>query len=322
MAENSDSGSNVARYTVQSSDVISDMRVNVSEEGTDRVVWYKERFLGDEEIIENVVENATSTIQWTVHRPSRGWYIRIRSPSFPPGVFINLAPLPKSSPYHTDSALTFACRTNSPAAYTVVPESNVASSSTLSLDSDVTLTDYTPRDSSHSYPPISPQLSPRASQTMSPRIAEAAFQASRSPRSSRQSLFVAGRVTNFLLTPHSAPHVPHQPETTSIFTRMFSALKNNAPSHSASFTLSPIPSAAVANIPENEVAAPLPIPQPLLAFHDRTPVWTVRSTTGIIELDTKYIQSLGVDTSFYIACALTYLEFLSEREGYLAAVTD
>jgi len=31
---------------------------------------------------------------------------------------------------------------------------------------------------------------------------------------------------------------------------------------------------------------------------------------------------LGVDTSFWIAVALTYLEFLEEREGFLAALSD
>lgn len=57
-----------------SSDVLADMRVNISEEGSDRVIWYKasiciigyqadinlagcvkERFLADDEIIEHFV---------------------------------------------------------------------------------------------------------------------------------------------------------------------------------------------------------------------------------------------------------------------------
>ena len=36
--------------------------------------------------------------------------------------------------------------------------------------------------------------------------------------------------------------------------------------------------------------------------------------SGLIEMNTALIRSLGVEPSFYVACALTYLEFLSERE--------
>jgi len=44
--------------------------------------------------------------------------------------------------------------------------------------------------------------------------------------------------------------------------------------------------------------------------------------TGLIEIDTKEERSLGVETSFWIAMALSYLEFLEERESYLAAISD
>lgn len=53
---------------------------------------------------------------------------------------------------------------------------------------------------------------------------------------------------------------------------------------------------------------------PVLVFHDRTPVLTVRSLTGLIEIEQTEEQLLGVETSFWIAVALTYLEFLEERE--------
>ena len=60
--------------------------------------------------------------------------------------------------------------------------------------------------------------------------------------------------------------------------------------------------------------APLPLHPPLLVFHDRTPFLTVRSLTGLIEIDDTEVQLLGVDTNFWIAIVLTYLEFLEERE--------
>ena len=49
---------------------------------------------------------------WTVHRPKRGWYLRLRTPAFPPGVFIPLLPLPQTSPHYAEAALSFACRMN------------------------------------------------------------------------------------------------------------------------------------------------------------------------------------------------------------------
>ncbi|KAI0075182.1 hypothetical protein K474DRAFT_1446787 [Panus rudis PR-1116 ss-1] len=322
----------VARYVVQSSDVLSDMRINVFEAGSDKVVWYKERFLADDEIIEHIVDNACTTILWTIHRPKRGWYIRVRAPSFPPGVFIPLTPLPRSSPYYTDAALTFACRTGSPAQpqrRAALGTHATASSSTQSIDSDVTLTDGQRDRERHSYPPSSPMTSPTIRPLSDPKIqvtppedGDRPAQDSALPRRSRpMSQFVAGRVTNFLMTPHSVAHVPQQAQSVSIFSRMLSALKSHAPHQSFSFTISPIPPVTPSNTPEN-VHAPVTVPKPVLTFHDRTPVWTVRSTNGDLELDTVLVESLGVEPSFYVACALTYLEFLSEREGYLAASTD
>lgn len=89
-------------------------------------------------------------------------------------------------------------------------------------------------------------------------------------------------------------------------------LKNHTPSHSSSFTLSPLPPAAVPL--GHDLDPDSSAPTPILTFHDRTPVWTVRSTHGLIELDTEQIRLLGVEMSFYVACALTYLEYLGERE--------
>lgn len=49
-------------------------------------------------------------------------------------------------------------------------------------------------------------------------------------------------------------------------------------------------------------------------FHDQTPVLTVRSLSGLLEIEKAEEEYLGVDTSFWIAVALTYLEFLEDRE--------
>ena len=133
-----------------------------------------------------------------------------------------------------------------------------------------------------------------------------------------------------MLAPSSAQPI-QQSANTSFFARAFSALKRHQPSHSNSFTLSrlltpgplssPPPYAStVPLVPEAASAdnVSLTLHPPLLVFHDRTPLLTFRSLTGLIEVDKAEEQLLGVDTSFWIAVALTYLEFLEEREVRLA----
>ncbi|KAH7912051.1 hypothetical protein BJ138DRAFT_1172144 [Hygrophoropsis aurantiaca] len=318
---------NLARYVVQSSDVISDLRINILEEGSDKVMWYKERFLSDEEIIEHVVHNQTSTICWTIHRPKRGWYIRIRSPSFPPGTSISLLPVPRASPGYVDAALSFACRTN---VFSSASPYSPGTSPKTSTDS--TLTDIT---AVHSYPPTPPvapiTVTPPSPDTIKTKLDEIDVSPPAAAKK-RKSRVPPTKVTHFMLAPHSTPHIPGpQPgDQTSFFTRALSAFRNHKPSHSSSFTLCPIapaipqPSGSDSTSqPRKRLSHLIPLaPSPLLTFHDQTPVLTVRSITGLLEIDRAEERMLGIETSFWIAIALTYLEFLEERESYLAALAD
>ncbi|KAF8905424.1 hypothetical protein CPB85DRAFT_1376815 [Mucidula mucida] len=248
---------NVLRFQIQSSDVIDEQaRINVYEEKSENVIWYKERYLGDDEIVEHIIHNPTSTICWSIHRPKRGWYIRIRSRLFPPGVFIPFTPL-------------------------------------------------------HSYPPTPPPPRP-PSLTVTPA----------SPRSSTSTVeprLAATQICEFIMSPSSAP--PTKPEDTSFLSRALTALMNHTPSNSNSFSLcrvssAPPPYAAADPVPRSSLCAPL------LVFHDRTPLLSFGSRTGTIEIDKAEERLVGIDTSFWIAVALTYLEFLAERESYLAAASD
>ncbi|KAH7922497.1 hypothetical protein BV22DRAFT_1121462 [Leucogyrophana mollusca] len=317
---------NLARYVVQSSDVISDLRINILEEGSDKVIWYKERFLSDDEIIEHVVHNQTSTICWTIHRPKRGWYIRIRAPSFPPGTSISFLPVSRASPDYVDAALSFACRTSvQPSASSYSPTTSAKTST------DSTLTDAT---AVHSYPPTPPvapiTITPPSPQSIKAKLDE--IDVSPPPAKKENPRTQPTKVTHFMLAPHSTPHVPGaQPgEQVSFFTRALSAFRNHKPSHSSSFTLCPLapthptPTSTGSPSQTRHRLSQLipPTPSPLLTFHDRTPVLTVRSVTGLLEIDRAEERMLGIQTSFWIAVALTYLEFLEERESYLAALTD
>lgn len=55
-------------------------------------------------------------------------------------------------------------------------------------------------------------------------------------------------------------------------------------------------------------------PTPLLTFHDRTPLLTAASVTGLLVIDRAEERMLGVETSFWVAVALAYWEFLEDRE--------
>ncbi|KZT65085.1 hypothetical protein DAEQUDRAFT_731818 [Daedalea quercina L-15889] len=316
-----------ARFAVQSSDVLADMRVNISEEGSERVIWYKERFLADDEIIEHFVENGTSTILWTIHRPKRGWYIRLRTPSFPPDVFIPLLPLPQTSPYYLDSALTFACRNPPPFSLTFSPAPGPEYNPGEQTDAGEAA-DKVQDAATHEYPPTPPPLAPSVVvHPPSPRAVQPklnGFEFKPPPGRLTTATPPKAPITHFMLSPRSGT-TPQQAERSTLFARMFSALTANAPTHSYSFSLSPIPdpwAPVSASTPGQYRDAAPSTPIPLLTFLDRTPVWMANSVSGVIEIDMKLVRSLGVETGFYLAVALTYLDFVSDRESYLAALND
>ncbi|KAG6334395.1 hypothetical protein ID866_4697 [Astraeus odoratus] len=267
---------NLARYVVRSSDVISDLRVNVFEENSDKVIWYKERFLSDEEIIEHVFHNPTSTIQWTIHRPKRGWYIRIRSPAFPPGVFMSVLPVPRSSPDYVDGALYFSCRTTARPLSSSSHATSGSKPSRNSADSDATVV--------HSYPPT-PPVAPIVASPPSPRSLNAKLDEIGPARTTNMGRPPTSRITQFLLAPHSTPHIPapQEGDQVSLFSRAISLFKNNKPSHSLSFTLTSADNIRRTQQPagpsQHHGLSHLipPTPTPLLVFHDTTPVLTVRS---------------------------------------------
>src|SRR6266478_1303362 len=256
---------------------------------------------------------------WEIHRPLRGWYIRLRSPRFPQNVFIPLVPVPPSSQYHLPGSLKFSCRTN------VVPTSHPNSplsirnpsphlpglSSHSSTDSDVTLTDgpngqFSP---THTYPPA--PTPPRAvASPPSPSAVHAKLDQLAQPRVV---------ISQFILLPHTHAAAT-APASEGLFAKALRALKNNAPAHSNSFTLSPFPDAPPTpeaphhhyhHLHLSRVAFGL---TPLLTFEDTTPVFSVGSSTGVIEIYLDEIGKLGLDLGFWIAVALAYGEFVGDRE--------
>lgn len=257
--------------------------------------------------------------------PKRGWYIRLTAPSFPLGIFIPLMPVPAASPYHAEAALQFSTRINPPKSK-ADPAVQDRSSMTLppSLDSSSKEAGTRSLDSAsiHSYPPT-----PHTSPPMSARISTETVNEKDSQKTLSSSTMTSRvsppDIQQFILAPHSSPHVPES-ENTSFIAKALSVLKNNKPSHTLSFTLCPIPPklssagqvsiSAESSHSQHTSGEIIPTPQPLLIFHDRTPVWNFRSTTGLLEIDTSLEREMGVDRSFWVTIALAYLEFQTERE--------
>ncbi|KAK1222925.1 hypothetical protein PQX77_014202 [Marasmius sp. AFHP31] len=304
----SSSSPGVSRFIIQSSDVLEDARTNVLDEANN-LVWFKERFLGDNEIVEHVMHNQSSTVCWTIHRPLRGWYICIRSPSFPPGVFIPLTPVLPNSPHYAEAALGFRSRTSLPSAKdTGVPirPSQESNASTV-----------------HSYPPTPPSLPSLVLQPPSPP-SSSKDPLPDTPRSkpSQSSTFISEFVIAPYLPSASAP---------SLFSRIISAVRDYDTLGSNSFTISRIahqspppqlPGGATTDTAPSMTAPTSVKCLPLVTFRDRTSFLTARSMSGFLEIDHVEERLLGVDTSFWVTVALTYLDFLNDRGSYLAALND
>jgi len=265
-------------------------------------------------------DNATSSVQWEIHRPLRGWYIHLRSPRFPRNVSVPLVPVPPSSPYHSPGSLKFSCRIN---VAPVSPPTATPSPSSLSprlpgalhsaTDSEATLTDAHGEQPSptHTYPPA--PTPPRAViPPPSPGTVQAKLDQLAGPR------LVTSR---FILSPHT--HATAHRASEGLFSRAIRALKNNAPTSAESFSLSPLPDGPpptpAGHLHFSHTASS---PAPLLTFEDTTPVFSVGSSTGIFEIHLDEVGKLGVDLGFWITIALAYGEFLGDREGYLAALGD
>ncbi|KDQ16433.1 hypothetical protein BOTBODRAFT_30773 [Botryobasidium botryosum FD-172 SS1] len=86
----------------------------------------------------------THTLRWSVHRPIRGWYLRLRSPLFPPASAINVAPGP------ADGTLEFACRTNVDMRRCIPPPPNNPHSNTSGSGDQAVVHSYPPQPASAS----------------------------------------------------------------------------------------------------------------------------------------------------------------------------
>lgn len=98
---------------------ISDLRLQVSHEAIPssskhplRPAYFRERVLTDQnEIVDNIVDASTGRICWTIHRPTRGWYLYLRSPGLPQTTAISLRTAKREEYDPLASPLTFSLQT-------------------------------------------------------------------------------------------------------------------------------------------------------------------------------------------------------------------
>ncbi|KAF8532246.1 hypothetical protein JB92DRAFT_2843499 [Gautieria morchelliformis] len=254
----------------------------------EQIMWFKvctcATVMTEDEIVESVVCShahglpATSSLRWSIHRPKRGWYLQVRSPSFPPGTFIPpIPPAPKPAPASVTVGTIPTIR---------APDSTEHSPSPGEVHINI---------KTHSYPPTLPPLS-----LPSPHEIKAKTHAI-TPQNPTT-------VTHFVFYP-SLPlptSTTLSPAPFACFSRALAYVTPSLPIRStASFTLAPS-SPQVGNM-----AVPL-------LTTDHTPTFSVL-TTGLLEINKGIERQLGVAPGFWVAVALAYLEFLTERDSYLAA---
>ncbi|KAG9028478.1 hypothetical protein FRB95_006420 [Tulasnella sp. JGI-2019a] len=337
----------ISRLTVSSSDVIDhNFRLNVADERSKKIEWTQERTLSETEIIDSLIEKATGRTTWTVHRPIHGWYIKFRSPAFPENFFIPLTPY--SSKAHaalfpgidvSEGSFTFACRTTPidillrPAATPPTPSSSHS---------------YPPSPSGSSYPPH-PAPSPRDSVTSTSSTATLVENKTANEESGAASSTIQlptrrppqprpqpqSQITHFLITPDPSLAYPlsmeqemrqqQQGKAHHRVSGLFSSLSQKlVGATKRSFTIR-VPSNSK---PTTALDSQMFVDRPpamltLLTFHDTTPTFTLGSpTSGMLELDDGIARLLGVDRGFYVAVCLAFLQFLEDKQGYIAASND
>ncbi|PVF96415.1 hypothetical protein CPB86DRAFT_874968 [Serendipita vermifera] len=354
--------SSVKHYAIRSSDVLNqDMKITVEDDG--KALWHKTRELTENEIVDYITDAQTNQIKWTIHQPKRGWYIRLRSPAFPPGAGIALVPPSTEGPrIGNDPRLTFGCQTLVPPPVSARP--SVEHSYPPSRNSTSSQTSMTPSNSLAALRPnASARIDPKDVSKSLENIAEngvditqAADPEQTDPGTSTTSVAAAPtrsppvrptklvqsyipppkwQITHYSLQlgiPETGPlagvhhhhHLVNQPShapKSSLLSRALAPLANLSHASSHHFVIQPIPSPAGPGGAPNAPRETQTVSLPFIAFTDSTPV--LRATpSGTLSVDVDVVRNLGVEMAFWVTVSLAFLEFLRDRDGYLAATED
>ncbi|KAF8750100.1 hypothetical protein RHS01_09523 [Rhizoctonia solani] len=213
--------------------------------------------------------HAGSELVYSIHRPTRGWYIRVRSHK-KPTLLADLIPDPlvDTAQPDADSILIFTMPS-------VKGKERESVGSSLAEQDEYSFPPTPPSDHHHYCEPHgSPSLAPPTSAECSTRTPRAA--------SARSTDLDAARYF-----PRLGDHFPY-----------LLVLRGTMP----------------ATTPALESGPRLELER-VLEYEDTTPVFSVSQMTGVI---TVLNDGYG-DTGLLVACAMAYLDFLAERDGYIAS---
>ncbi|KAJ1300796.1 hypothetical protein OPQ81_002436 [Rhizoctonia solani] len=308
----------VDRFLLSTSDVLEGpQKTYIKCSKTGEIKWCKTRTLTVHEVIDEL--HAGSELAYSIHRPTRGWYIRVKSYTKPPLV-VDLIPDPlvDTTQPDADSTLMFAM----PGVGKGKERESVGSSLA--------------EQDEYSFPPTPPIRSPPPKKRQSDAKPGSLLSEPSSPTSAAhtdplrspdppqlpapklQPRLQPQPSTILLFTPAPPPKVPANPSFSRAFASgLLRAVTNTIFSPPRrSFSLSARSSGAIgpATTPGLE-SGPRMALEKVLEYEDTTPVFSVSQMTGVI---TTLNGGFG-NTGLLVACAMAYLDFLSEREAYIAS---
>ncbi|KAG9094125.1 hypothetical protein FS749_013078 [Ceratobasidium sp. UAMH 11750] len=312
------------------------------------------RTLAHKEIIDEIrAPEPSNALKYTIHRPTRGWYIHIRAPKAVP---LALTPNPLVDPDKTDADCELMIQL--PMGPTCKGKGREGARGLIDEDE-------------WSFPPTPPIRSPpRRAPLREPESASTSHTSSpiisthtdplRSPSPPPSSTSMASKLVSpapppppptisLVFAPLPPPALPQKQPVLSrayasgvlrvLANTLFSpprrsfALSARLPTTPDQREHEPIPTPAIEAGPAGLVGGPM---IPVLTYTDTTPVLAISRMTGVLSIDVGLLGAMlmgGVgeacededraeweeEVGLLVAAALGYLDFLNDREGYIAA---
>ncbi|CCO34227.1 hypothetical protein RSOLAG1IB_08033 [Rhizoctonia solani AG-1 IB] len=312
----------VDKFLLSTSDVLEGpQKTYIKCSKTGEIKWCKTRTLTLNEVIDEL--HAGSELAYSIHRPTRGWYIRVRSHTKPLLVTDLIPdPLVDTAQPDADSILMFNMPVVGPKGKERQRES--AGSSSLAEQDEYS---FPPTPPIRSPPPGKRQTDSAKSELLSePSSPTTALHTDplRSPDPPRPPAKLDSRTLgpqptlNLVFAPAPAPKVPPNPSFSRAFASgLFRAVTStifSPPRRSFSLSARSSGGDGAATTPALESGPRFELER-VLEYEDTTPVFSVSQITGTITV----LNSGHGDTGLMVACAMAYLDFLAERDGYIAS---
>ncbi|CAE6470779.1 unnamed protein product [Rhizoctonia solani] len=305
----------VDKFLLSTSDVLEGpQKTYIKCSKTGEIKWCKTRTLTLNEVIDEL--HTGSELAYSIHRPTRGWYIRVRSHKKPLLVTDLIPdPLVDTTQPDADSILMFSMPGGKG------KERESAGSSLAEQDEY----SFPPTPPIRSPPPGKRQTDPSSGSLLSEPSSPTTNHTDplRSPDPPRPAPRLEPNTRPrptlpLVFAPSSVPKIPGNPAFSRAFaTGLFRAVTNtifSPPRRSFSLSARFSGGTMPATTPVLESGPRLELER-VLEYEDTTPVFSVSQMTGVIT-----VMNTGYgDTGLLVACAMAYLDFLAERDGYIAS---